>query len=220
MKVDVYEPPTIKDYLEERGHVLEALPYGDYWIETEHCFVAIQRKKAADLMNSIMDGRLADDMKECIREADIALLLLEGSWSFDRSWRVKVGRRRYPLSATEVERAIVDLIHYGAGILPHMASNPLTTAHLLDKLSQDFGDPSWVSEFLRRGRHRKPLYDTLRPSEQALVDLRVGFGPKTAPAILGDRTFREFLQLSDEELLALPAIGAGTLEKLHRVLDE
>lgn len=115
--VDSNEPKDIVASLQNAGMCREVkdLPFGDYWIESTSKLppLIIERKTINDLLSSIRDGRIFDQLKAIknFKEAE-SRLLIEGDfyvlkfrrwaeksltsllWSIENDWNVQISHAR------------------------------------------------------------------------------------------------------------------------------
>ncbi len=79
--VDNNEPYDMRSRLLEVGWVQESLYAGDYhFLTINYKRVGIERKTVSDLISSLSNERLSDQLFRLVEHYDIKILLLEGKW--------------------------------------------------------------------------------------------------------------------------------------------
>jgi len=83
--VDSREPAHVAQSI-KRGHPLlptevKKLQAGDIWIMADEQFIIIERKTVPDLLASIKDGRLENQVMDALKLTRNVVVLIEGEWS-------------------------------------------------------------------------------------------------------------------------------------------
>lgn len=218
-------PNIVKALLKEYpGAAIFQLIAGDVNVTTPQGLLAIERKAPGDLLNSIADNRLFDQVERMLRHAKFAALIVHGSLLYNRDdYVVADGQERKwtgvsiraALRTCQLAGCIVEIVkrqHYVRAVGEIIAtvskeshvhySKPAITLETLDPRAQFLS--------LIPGVGPKRAQDWLQWSEDRLCDalhygslfldmetssLPRNFGPKTSQSI------RDFLQLEEGEFL-------------------
>ena len=221
MLVDSNEPKEIRDYLVAQGHTAKRLPYADYWLcmtkdTPQH---VVQRKRIQDLVASVYDDRLREDLARCFKAVGAAVLLVEGRYWAGRDGMVHIGRHRTHMPYLTLISGLTELaLLYGVTVIHSPDDAPLTTERFLDKLERDLSSEHATS-LLTRGsvRKRKTLPAGLSPSATALVRLNIGIGAKQALEILEHCSFQSLMSMDEAALRLLPHIGSLKAKRIREI---
>ncbi len=181
--VDSREPEWIAQALISRGWAVEIveLPSADYLhIRQDGETIAIERKTASDLLNSLSSGRLSEQLRHARDRYSLPVLLIEGDLRMDPDGVLRADGRRtgWQYAAVEGALAVVQL----AGILVYRwpivdTPNSLNRIlNLLDKPSHDL-----------LSRKARPVFVSLNPEYTQQVwclSALPGIGPETAASLL------------------------------------
>lgn len=221
--VDSAEPPVLRAWANKKGLEVKPLPFGDFWLVTDEHWISVQRKTTSDLMGSVSDGRLEKDLGTSLMDpaVDEVVLFIEGKFVVSKDHYIRAQGRKFNVSVETLVAGLFDLFRYGVLPLYSPSEDPLTSAEILYKMWEDLSDPDYITSLVARGfgGSRKGVWRGLSPAERSLIALKVGLGPKKAAKALGDLSFKEFLCLSEEELVQRPGIGKGTAQKILEIAD-
>lgn len=178
----------------------------DFLIVGEHRKYAVERKTITDYWNSVVNGRLWNQLRELERLRDeegyIPLLLVVGSWG-------KV-MRMLKLSLPHILGAQVALSTFG--VTPLYVSNKQQAVAAIRYLDSKAGQTPT--------RHRvtipKPVERSIEEERLDVLCAIRGIGPKTAEEMLRLGSLRSLFSMSVEELE--PVIGRRRAEHFVEVV--
>lgn len=214
MKVDSNEPKKVRRYLEARGHTVERLPFGDYWIERKGLLISIERKSTPDFIKSVWDERLKNQLHKNLEGADAVVLLLEGRMGVGRNGYVYQDGKNTGIPHASLLSGLTYIALCGVTVMWNPSEDALTTAAYLDRLDTQLTTDD-LPGLLTRGRQKLKIWTKLAPPEQALVNLKVGLGPSTAPSVIeACGTISKLFSMSRAELCSLPGVGPTIAKRI------
>lgn len=105
--LDNREPRTLIDMLSDIGEVT-TLTTGDYLGITDSLTWAIERKAIGDLLSSLTDGRLYEQLKRLIDSVDVPILLLENIYSSTHNGYIRLPSKELGFRYESVENLLLD----------------------------------------------------------------------------------------------------------------
>jgi len=203
--VDTREPQHIRDILLMLGWEQKALLSGDYFFLTCHFQkVGISRKTIGDLLSSI-GGRLPDStsragktfgqhLEEMLDWYDLRIILLEGSWEMVKGQII---------SGRGVEWYTWDMVWnflrswQDKGFTLELTSNEGHTIKRLQALYAYYQKP-----------YHTGAIQLSRVGDDRVFAFPSGCRGKVALGILEGRSLQDVANMSGDELLAIPHVGA------------
>lgn len=153
----------------------ETLDAGDYCIFTNDKPVLIERKKYDDFVQSIMSGRLDEQLEKCKQVTDNIILLLEGTGTKYS----KMSYKSYVAKIASISLKGIQIVN-----LRNSSESFVFIKKLHDMLSGDDGP----SEIIRVKKKTKSLVEE---AKYMLMGCS-GIGPKTADQILAEHSIVSF----------------------------
>jgi len=192
--------------LYERGAKLKIgnLAVGDFIVGEDVC---IERKDIGDFVDSIIDGRLFDQLSLLKQNFENPILLIQGEF--------EEGLTKRAIAKEAVFGAIASiLLDWKVPIL--VAKNSEQAADIIIALARRAQTEKKVNIPIRhKGSHR-----TLPAQQRYLIEGLPDVGPVLAQTLLEHFGCpRAIFTASDEELLKIPKLGRKKLEKIKEVLD-
>ncbi|MBI5390853.1 DEAD/DEAH box helicase family protein [Candidatus Woesearchaeota archaeon] len=182
---------------------LETLDSGDYVLSRN---VAVEYKTKEDFVNSIIDGRLLQQIKELKRNFLRPIVLVEGEEDIYSVRRLHANALRGAIAAIMVSFHVPVLF----------TRTPQETAaylHLIAKREQD----ATGRDFNAHGS-RKPM--TLAEQQEYLVSSIPGVGPKTArDLLLTLGSVRKIIDADEKMLKGVEGVGEVTAKKIKEIVD-
>ncbi len=177
-----------------------ALPVGDYILSDRIC---IERKSVADFENSIMNGRLFDQVERLKESFPKPVLILEGDGS------------EYRLSSNVILGAMLKLyIDYDTQVI--LSANEDETAEILYMIAKREQENK---ERLPRIAGMKRAYSEEEWQRLVLASLP-GVGPKIAEEMLRRfKSIKNVANASIEELMHVDKIGRKKATKIYEILN-
>ncbi|MGC8699828.1 MAG: ERCC4 domain-containing protein [Candidatus Micrarchaeia archaeon] len=177
-----------------------ALPVGDYILSDRIC---IERKSVADFENSIMNGRLFDQVERLKESFPKPVLILEGDGS------------EYRLSSNVILGAMLKLyIDYDTQVI--LSANEDETAEILYMIAKREQENK---ERLPRIAGMKRAYSEEEWQRLVLASLP-GVGPKIAEEMLRRfKSIKNVANASIEELMHVDKIGKKKATKIYEILN-
>ncbi len=181
--------------------VMDTLPVGDYVISDRIC---IERKTISDFENSIMSGRLFDQVSRLNEAYQFPIVILEGGLDSIRlEKRVLIGT----IVALYLE-------HYA---LTMMSEGPKDTADIITRVAmQEQGEK----------KRNLSVKGGMRAFTHEQFQVRVignipGVGPKLADSLLKHfGSIRRIANASTEELMEVEKIGEKKALAIHKTLNQ
>ncbi|MBS3168232.1 hypothetical protein J4216_03850 [Candidatus Woesearchaeota archaeon] len=211
--IDNRENREIVKALEVEELIIERkqLELADFIIETKTLDnkiqkVGIERKTQQDLLNSIIDKRLLNQLILLKENFDIPLLIIEGSENIYRL------RDFHPNSI----RGMISTIAIDFQIPIIYTESQKDTAKYIALIAKRLEKPRKpISLFAKR----KPL----TPIEQQLsiVESLPGVGPTIAKSLISKfKTIKKIASASEEQLMKIDKIGKKKAQELKKILQE
>lgn len=190
---------------------IKQLDIADFIIKTKNLdnkiqTVGIERKTVQDLLNSIIDKRLINQMMLLKENFDLPLLIIEGE---DNIYSL---RNFHPNSI----RGIISSVALDFQVPIIHTKNPRDTAKYLAIIAKRLEK---IRKPLSLIAKRKPL--TLKEQQQYIVETLPGIGPTIAKSLLKKfRTIKKVVNAEEKELLKVDKIGKIKAKAIKRVLEE
>lgn len=208
--VDQREPDWIKQLkIFDIQPVITLLDSGDFWIATEQNeLLIIERKTPEDLLGSIKDGRLFEQIHRMKQQTKWCYLLITGQFTIGQNGKVWVGQRETGWLFDAVEGALLTIQELGCFVV-----------HC--KNDMDFG-PS-VERLIKRERGSLSIgcarsSNILSPGEQLLTTLpQIGLD-KAQRLLDHQHTAANALQFLTEFGNGIPGIGDGIKTRVKAAL--
>jgi ERCC4-type nuclease len=205
--VDAREPADMIQALKERGLPVEVqqLTVGDYFIDEG---MAVERKTAVDFVRSLFDGRLLDQCKRLKEAYETPVLVVEGDFASEVSWRKNPRAYWGALVAVAVEW----------GVIPFFTPGMHQTAELITVLFKRRTGKS--GEKKRLEIRQRPRVMSLREKQLYVVEGLPGVGGEIAERLLRRfGTVRSVMKASESELMSVDGIGEVKASRIARLLD-
>ena len=181
---------------------LKRLDIGDYQ-PSERCIVEL--KTVPDFVDSIIDGRLLEQLKYLVK-FDRPVLILEGSED------IYSQRNLHPNAIKGMLSTIA--VSYGIPVL--QTRNNRETAEMLYIIAKREQDPEKKHFSLHS---KKPISD--KELQEYIVSSLPNVGPAMAKDLLHHfRSIRKVLNASEEDLKKVPNVGDKTAKEIQRTLDK
>ena len=183
---------------------LQTLEVGDYLLSTR---VGVEYKKVPDFVDSMVDGRLLEQIKSMKQNFERPIIIIEGDED------IYTQRKMHPNAIRGMLATIT--VSYGMPVV--QTKNAKETAALMAVIAKREQDPEF-REFNPHGS-RKPM--TLKEQQEYIVSSLPGVGPILAKPLL-ERfgTIKNFVNATDEELQSVEKIGEKKAKEIQRVLTE
>lgn len=183
---------------------LRSMEVGDYQLSTR---VGIEYKKVPDFVDSIVDGRLLDQIKDLKQNFERPIIIVEGDED------IYSQRKVHPNAIRGMFATIT--VSYGIPVLQTKTSKE--TAALMAVIAKREQDPEF-GEFNPHGS-RKPM--SIKEQQEYIVSSLPGIGPTLAKPLLKKfGTIREFMNANVSELKDVDKIGEKKANEIQRVLTE
>ena len=214
--VDTREKSNVRKILDSYGikYKLETLHVGDYEIRTPDGNVTIERKSVTDFIQSLMSGRLEEQMRH-LAILKCPMLLLTGNYGEYRRFA-----KNSSFTADQMIGAIASCItKYGLRSViwiegehsqPHSQGLALAIK-LMKKISE--GKLDNIPDRKLKNREGKP--------QRELVHLTCGVPSNVAEELL--KTFKSPLKIflaKDEDLLKVRGMGKSRIQKMRSLLGD
>jgi len=179
------------------------LEVGDYILSNE---CSIERKRVKDLIKSVYDGRLFDQIFRLQEEFDMAFLLIEGDLKeIDE----------YSENPKAIYGALISLLlNTKVKLIP--SPNPLVSAQLILTLAEHLQRKGMKGPLIRKGKKGDDLYQ----QQLNLISSLPGVGEKLAKRLLEVfGTPKRIFNASLAELARVKGFGYARAEKVLRTLE-
>ena len=179
------------------------LTHADYIISGK---VAVEMKKVPDFVNSLVDGRLIEQVKELKQNFARSILIIEGEGDIYAARNVHPNAIRGALSS----------IVLGFGVPIMYTKDPVDTAALLAVMAkrEQHSDSKELSLHTN-----KPM--SMKEQQEYLVSALPGIGLGTARTLLEHfGSIKNLVNASEDDIKELKGIGKITAEKLVKLFDE
>ena len=183
---------------------LKTLEIGDYLLSKR---VGVEYKKVPDFVDSIVDGRLLNQIKDLKQNFERPMIIIEGDED------IYSQRKLHPNAIRGMLATIT--ISYGVSII--QTKNSKETASLMAVIAKREQDP----EFRMFNPHgsKKPL--TLKEQQEYIVSAFPGVGPTLAKPLLEMfGSVKEFINAGPKQLQDVDKIGEKRAKDIQRVLIE
>ncbi|MBU0536372.1 MAG: hypothetical protein KKE20_05365, partial [Nanoarchaeota archaeon] len=179
------------------------LEIGDY-ILSSRC--AVEYKKVPDFVDSIIDGRLLQQVKELKRNYERPLVIVEGTEDIYSQRKIQPNAIRGMLATIAVS--------YGIPILQTKTFKE--TAGLIHVIARR--EQEETSKDFNMHGDRKPL--TLREQQEYIVSSLPGVGPALAKPLLSRfGSVKSVVNASEEELKEIDKLGDKKAKEIQKVLE-
>jgi len=183
---------------------MKTLNVGDYLLSSR---VAVEYKKIPDFVDSIVDGRLLDQIKRLKNTFERPIIIVEGDGD------IYSQRNIHPNAIRGMLATII--VSYGIPVL--QTKNVRETASLMSVIAKREQDPDF-KEYNPHGS-RKPM--TLKEQQEYIVSSLPGVGPTLAKPLLEMfGSVKGVVIASPEELQKVGKIGVKKANEIQRVLGE
>lgn len=181
---------------------LKRTDVGDY-ILSERCVVEL--KTVPDFVDSILDGRLLEQLKNLVR-CDKPLLILEGMEDIYSQRNIHPNAIKGMLSTIAIS--------YGIPVL--QTKNNKETAELLYVIAKREQDPEKKHYSLHT---KKPITD--KELQEYIVSSLPNVGPSMAKELLHNfRSIKQIINANEEDLKKVSGVGEKTSKEIQRLLDK
>ncbi|MGM5484459.1 MAG: DEAD/DEAH box helicase [Nanobdellota archaeon] len=196
--------PVIKELIDQETDLnLERLDVADYVLSKR---VGVEYKTVQDFVQSIIDGRLLDQIRELSRFFQRPLVIVEGT---ENIYSV---RNVHPHAIQGMLATIT--VSYGIPILYTRTSRE--TAMLISTIAgreQEGTDKSFSPHREKRGMTKKE-------QQEYIVSSLPDIGPSLAPDLLGSfGSVKRVFEASEEELKNLDMMGEKKARKIRELID-
>jgi Fanconi anemia group M protein len=182
---------------------VEQLGSADFLLSSR---VGVEFKTVEDFINSIIDGRLLDQLKDLKRNFERPLIIIEGENDIYSVRKVHKNAIQGMMSTIAVS--------YGIPIIQTKTSNE--TASLMYNIAKREQEET-TSVFDMHGS-KKPL--TLKEQQEYIVSSFPGIGTTLAKPLLKKfKTIKKLVNAKQEQLEKIDKIGPKKAEEIQKVLD-
>lgn len=183
---------------------LRDLKAGDFVLSDK---VGIELKTKEDFINSIIDGRLLNQLKLLRENFEIPLLIIQGEED------IYSLRNVYPNAIRGMLASIT--ISYNIPII--YSKNVKDTAAILKIIAKREQDPDLKNIYLRS--ERKPL--TLKEQQEYIIQSLHGVGPNISKSLLNKfKSVKNVFNADADELKEVEKIGKKKAENVKKVIDQ
>ncbi|MBI2141697.1 hypothetical protein HYU16_04725 [Candidatus Woesearchaeota archaeon] len=183
---------------------LKALPIGDFLCSSR---VAVELKRPGDFVNSIIDGRLLQQLRELKENFEKPVLMIEGNEEQD----LYSIRNVHPNAIRGMLAAIA--VSYGIPIIH--SKNPKDTAGLLVAIAKREKDSDAPQPSLHP---QKPV--TLSQQQEYVIASLPGIETKLAKSLLQKfGSVTEIMNASEEQLQKVELIGPKKAAEIRKVIE-
>ncbi|MBT7903529.1 DEAD/DEAH box helicase [Candidatus Woesearchaeota archaeon] len=195
----------VKEMSSQGIHIeLKQLTLGDYQLSKR---VIVELKKVSDFVDSIIDGRLLDQVKRLKSEVERPVIIIEGEEN------IYSQRKIHPNAI----RGMIATITISFGIPIIQTRNVSETAALLLIMAKREQD-EFSSEYSMHGS-RKPI--TVKEQVEYIVSSLPGIGPGLAKPLLEKfKTIKNIVNATEDELKEVAKIGDKKAKEIQKVLTQ
>ncbi len=195
---------VVKELLELGINInLQKLEIGDY-VASSRCGIEI--KKVPDFVDSIIDGRLLQQLKDLKNNFERPLLILEGEES------IYSARNMHPNAI----RGMLSTIAVSYGIPLLQTRNFKETAQLIAIIAKR--EQEETTNYFNPHGEKKPL--TLKEQQEYIISAFPNIGTTLAKPLLQKfRTIRGFCNASEQELKEVDLIGPKKAKTIKEILE-
>jgi Fanconi anemia group M protein len=195
---------VVKELLSGADVKLQQLAVADYVVSSR---VGIELKTVEDFVNSIIDGRLLQQLKELKRQYERPVLIVEGTEDIYSVRNVHANSIRGMLATVAVS--------YGIPMI--YSKNAKETAALITVIARREQDESG-SDFQPHASKRAM---TLKEQQEYVVSSLPGVGLSLArPLLKRFRTIKKLINAEDQEIQKVPKIGPQKSQVIKEVLEK
>ncbi|MBW2978117.1 DEAD/DEAH box helicase [Candidatus Woesearchaeota archaeon] len=182
---------------------LEQLQTADY-VLSSRC--GVELKTPEDFVNSIIDGRLLDQIKQLKNNFEKPLIIIEGEQDLFSVRNIHPNAIRGMLATITIS--------YGIPIL--FTRNPKESASLLNIIAKR--EQEQTGNDFSMHADRKPL--TLKEQQEYLISALPNVGPNLAKELLKKfKTAKKIINAKEDKLKKVEKIGDKKAKKIREVLD-
>jgi Fanconi anemia group M protein len=183
---------------------MQTLDVGDYQLSNR---VAVEYKKVPDFVDSIIDGRLLEQIKALKNSYERPMIMVEGEQDIFSQRKIHPNAIRGMLATITVS--------YGIPVIQTKTAQE--TAALMAVIAKREQDPD-SKEFNPHGS-RKPM--TVHEMQEYIVSALPGVGPTLAKPLLEKfGTVKKLFNATDAELKEVEKIGEARAKEIQKVLNE
>ncbi|MBW2972606.1 hypothetical protein KY359_06220, partial [Candidatus Woesearchaeota archaeon] len=183
---------------------MKQLDIGDYMLSPRVC---IEYKKVPDFVDSIIDGRLLEQIRNLKHHYDRPMIIIEGAEDMYALRKIAPNAIRGMLATI--------MVSYGIPVI--QTKTPKETAALMAVVAKREQDPD-SREFNPHGS-KKPM--TTHELQEYIVSALPGIGPTLAKPLLEKfGTVRAIVNASEDELQEIEKIGDKKAKEIQRLLTE
>jgi Fanconi anemia group M protein len=197
------EASNIKNLIEELGGIVKktSLKVGDYICSDRVC---VERKTANDFINSIIDGRLFQQLEELRDNFTKPILIIEGN------------NFRESMNNNAIKAAMASIIlDYEIPII--MTKDEDDTAKTIFWLSKR----EQVESERPIGIKGKKKPKDIKKLQEHIISGFPGISTKISKRILKEfKTIKNFSNVTEEELVKIDGIGKVLAKKLNKLINE
>jgi Fanconi anemia group M protein len=197
--------PVVKELIDANASIrLEKLDVGDFLLSSR---VGVEYKNVIDFVNSIVDGRLLEQIKSLKRNFERPLVVVEGTEDIYSVRKVHPNAIRGMLATIAVS--------YGIPII--YTKNQKETAALFTTIAKREQEASG-KDFNMHGE-RKPL--TLKEQQEYIVSSLPSVGPGLAKELLKNfGSIKKIVNADEEELKKVEKVGEKIAKNIKDAVDK
>ncbi len=182
--------------------IIKTLDIADYVLSED---VAVERKTAEDFVNSLVDGRLFDQIDRLKQAYSKPLLVIEGNPGY-------LGRLH-----ENAIRGALSHIMLTSGVPVYFSRNLSDTSKTLALIARR--EQLELNKPVKAKQGKKAV--TLKDYQRMVIESLPGIGPKLAVELL-ERfgNVQEVLNADVKQLMTVPGLGKKKAEEIRRVLNE
>ncbi len=196
---------VIKELIDNDVNIrLDKLNTGDFILSSR---VGVEYKTTEDFVNSIIDGRLLQQLKELKRNFELPIIIIEGDQDIYSVRNINPNAIRGMLATISIS--------YGIPIL--YTKNYKDTAELMKLIAKREQDKT-TKEFSLHG-DKKPL--TLKEQQEYLISALPGIGATLSKPLLKHfKSVKSIINADENELKQVELIGEKKAKKIKDVVDK
>ncbi len=216
-------PKIIVDHRESNSGIIKELIKKDIEVEKQQLITAdfiiqtkdlnneiqtvgVERKKQNDFINSIIDKRIINQLRNLKENFTVPLLIIEGSDNIYEIRKFHPNAIRGMLASIAVDYQI-PMIH---------TRNYRDTAALLSVIAKRLEKPKRLISLLRK---RKPL--SLTEHQELILESLPGVGPIIAKSLLKRfKTVKDVVNADEKELQLVEKIGKKKAVEIKKVIEK
>ncbi|MBI5065783.1 DEAD/DEAH box helicase [Candidatus Woesearchaeota archaeon] len=195
---------VLKNLMDKAEIDLQQLSQGDYILSPS---VGIELKKRGDFVNSILDGRLLEQLKNLRRQFQKPILILEGEQDLYSI------RQIHPNAV----RGMLATIAAGFGIPIIHTRNSKETGEMLITIAR--------REQENEGKHFNPHFEKqltdVKTQQEYIVSALPNVGPQIGKSLLNHfKTLQKIFTANEEELKKVEGVGEKTAKGIKEVSEK